>query len=154
MESSKAPRNVPEKSKTLLSRLKMFTGILCTVLRPQFQTQFQTSFPQRVSAGMATLRIWVIYLGGLAKNYGSRFWGRGCDQALFSKNGFPQKRGNAFSEWRVWKGFLQERQFSEEVRAMKIEKLLSSSPSRKSALKCPLVIFAEWCWRLFYVSGG
>ena len=28
---------------------------------------------------------------------------------------FTVKRGEAFSEWGVWKGFLQERQFNEEV---------------------------------------
>ena len=35
-----------------------------------------------------------------------------------AKMDFSVTRGEAFDEWGVWKGFLQERPFSEEVRAI------------------------------------
>ena len=63
----------------------------------------------------------------------SRFLGRGCDEALFSeKCVFQGKGGRQFSESGVWWAFLQERQFSEEVRAIRsiagLWKLKSSCP--------------------------
>ena len=74
----------------------------------------------------------------------SRFWGRGCDEALFSEEkGFSVKRGEAI-QWmrglvRISTGkAIQWRGPGHSVnrRSLKTEKLLSSSPSRKSALIC------------------
>ena len=72
----------------------------------------------------------------------SRFLGRGCDEALFSeKKGFSVKRGEAI-QWmgglvRISTGkAIQWRGSGDSVnrRTLKSEKLLSSSPSRKSPL--------------------
>ena len=54
----------------------------------------------------------------LEKNQSRRF-GKGMRRSTFQwKKGFSVKRGRQFSESEVWWGFLQERQFSEEVRAI------------------------------------
>ena len=74
---------------------------------------------------------------------GADFWERDATKhILVKKKGFSVKRREAFSEWGVWWGFLQERQFSEEIdpghsvncSTLKTEKLLSTSTSQKSAL--------------------
>ena len=64
--------------------------------------------------------------------------GRGCDEALFSeKKGFSLKRGEAIQ----WMGALVRISTGKAIpwrgpgRTLKTEKLLSSSPSRKSTLK-------------------
>ena len=76
-------------------------------------------------------------------NFQSRVLGRGCDEALFSeKKGFSVKRGEAI-QWirglaRISTGTaIQWRASGHSLnrRTLKTEKLLSSSPSRKSALK-------------------
>ena len=107
----------------------------------------------------------------------SRFWGRGCDEALFSeKKGFSVKRGEAI-QWirglvRISTGKASQWRGSGHSlnrRTLKIEKLLSSSPSQKSALKehpqkcanrqhekCSKRTFfkhqrfPEWSWRSFW----
>ena len=73
----------------------------------------------------------------------SRFWGRGCDEALFSeKKGFSVKRGEAIQRMRglvristgkaiQWRGSGH----SVNRRTLKTEKSLSSSPFRESALR-------------------
>ena len=76
------------------------------------------------------------------RSAGRRFWGRGCDEALFSeKRGFQWNRGEAI-QWirglvRISTGnAIQWRGSGHSLnrRTLKTEKLLSSSPSRKSAL--------------------
>ena len=59
--------------------------------------------------------IWVVQ-----NPFRSRFLVAGDARKHFSvkKRGFQWKGGRQFSESEVWKGFLQERQFSEEVRAI------------------------------------
>ena len=84
------------------------------------------------------------------------FLGRGCDEALFSeKKGFSVKRGEAI-QWMTglvristgkaiqWRGSGH----SLNRRTPKIEKLLSSSPSQKSALM-KMSIWLTFCWLPF-----
>ena len=89
--------------------------------------------------------IWKAYLGD--------DFGKGMRQSTFhwKQKVFQWKGGRQFSEWGVWYGFLQPRQFSEEVPAIhwtaglwKLKsccRLQSSSPSRKSA---PTTFSAKW----------
>ena len=78
---------------------------------------------------------------GASRNYQSRFWGRGGDEALLNKKSFSVKRGEAIQWTRglaristgkaiQWRG----QGHSVNSRTLKTEKLLSSSPSQKSAL--------------------
>ena len=98
-------------------------GVMCQLFYPAF-------------------RLWRDRLSCCCTSWKANFVGKRIRRSTFQwkKGFFSEEGGRHFSEWAAWEGFLQERQFSEEVwpiqnrQTLKIEKLLSSSPCPQNHL--------------------